>query len=101
MLSFGLLISIWCIGLTLLTEKGWPLFFVTQLEERYELYRYTLWKPLFGCVYCMSSVHGVLLYALVIPFPLHFLPVSIVVAFAVTRIAYPQIIKLLDAENNL
>lgn len=101
MIEFALIISLWCIGLTLLTEKDWPLFFVTQLEERYELYRYTIWKPIMGCVYCMSSVHGVLLYAIALPFPLHLLPVSVVVAFAVTRIAYPQIIKLIDAEDNL
>ncbi len=101
MLSFALIISLWCIGLTLLTEKGWPLFFVTQLEERYELFNYTLWKPLFGCVYCMSSVHGLCLWLAFQPVTLLELPVSIVIAFAITRIAYPLIINLLDAENNL
>ena len=90
MLEFGLVISLWCMGISLLQESGWPLHFIHRLEERYELYRYTLWKPIFGCVYCMSSVHGLCLWLAFEPVTLLELPVSVVIAYVVSRFIYPK-----------
>lgn len=90
MLSFALIISFWCIGITLLQEQGWPLHFIHELEEKHELYNLQIWKPLFGCVYCMSSVHGLCLWLAFQPVTILELPVSVVIAYTITRFLYPK-----------
>lgn len=56
LLLFSLSLSLYCIGLKMATEQGMILNFVTKLKW----YGKAWAKPIISCVYCMSSVHGII-----------------------------------------
>ena len=56
LLLFSLSLSLYCMGLKMATEQGMILHFVTKSKW----YHKTWAKPIISCVYCMSSVHGII-----------------------------------------
>lgn len=55
-LLFSLSLSLWCIGLKLAQEDG----MILAPLKRAKWYASYWAKPVISCVYCMSSVHGII-----------------------------------------
>lgn len=60
LLTFSLIASLWCVGISLASDEEFILNPIAKLSEKY--LPIVLHKPLIGCVYCMASLHGILLY---------------------------------------
>ena len=63
-----IIIGLWIAGLRIATGEGMILYRVDNLAW-YWLPKWA-YKPLIGCAYCMSSVHGLAIHFDLIPLPL-------------------------------
>lgn len=90
---FGLLcLGLWCTAIRIATEPNMILEKVNDwLSENLPMY---LYKPLIGCVYCMASIHGALLYLTYFNIGLIYLPLFMVCGIAVNALTYNLIDKL-------
>ena len=55
--------SLWCFGIWIASDEGMILYKPKELAEKY--LPYLIYKPLFGCVICYSSIHGGSLFMLI------------------------------------
>ncbi len=89
---FGLVIlGLWCSALRIATESGMILERVCDYAERLPKW---LFKPLIGCVFCMASIHGTVLYFTYFNIGLIYWPLFCICGIAVNGFVYFLIEKL-------
>lgn len=95
MIELAFIISLFCNGLFLLKEKGFPLHFIDQFIDNLcakgKKWILILYAPLLGCITCMSSLWGIMGYWILEGFTeksLHELPILIIICAFLNTFLY-------------